>query len=88
MKLSDEQWEMILEHFSEENIPDGCAGRKPVATREVLEAALWILNTGAQWHMLPQSFPNYKTVHSRFQKWCQSEVLRNVLSDLANALRE
>jgi transposase len=33
----------------------------------VLEAVLWILNTGAQWHMLPQSYPNYKTVHRRFQ---------------------
>jgi transposase len=35
----------------------------------VLEAVLWILNTGAQWHMLPQSYPNYKTVHRRFQTW-------------------
>jgi transposase len=33
----------------------------------VLEAVLWILNTGAQWHMLPQSYPNYKTVHRHFQ---------------------
>lgn len=88
MKLSDEQWEMIREHFPEENIPDGRPGRKPVATREVLEAVLWILNTGAQWHMLPQSFPNYKTVHRRFQKWCKSKVLRNALTGLANTLRE
>jgi len=54
----------------------------------VLEAVLWILNTGAQWHMLPQSYPNYKTVHRRFQQWCQSEVIRAALTDLANALRE
>jgi transposase len=32
----------------------------PIATRHVLEAVLWILNIGAQWHMLPQSYPNYK----------------------------
>src|SRR5262245_5294186 len=51
-------------------------------------AVLWILNTGAQWHMLPQSYPNYKTVHRRFQRWCRSEVLREVLTNLANALRE
>jgi len=54
----------------------------------VLEAVLWILNTGAQWHMLPQSFPNYKTVHRRFQQWCEQQVLREVLKDLANSLRE
>ena len=50
-------------HFPEEHIPDGRPGRKPIPTRRVLEAVLWILNTGAQWHMLPQSYPNYKTVH-------------------------
>jgi transposase len=54
----------------------------------VLEAVLWILNTGAQWHMLPQSYPNYKTVHRRFQSWCHSEVWRQVLTDVANELRD
>lgn len=49
---------------------------------------LWILNTGAQWHMLPQCYPNYKMVHRRFQQWCRSEVLRKVLTDLAKALRD
>ena len=49
---------------------------------------LWILNTGAQLHMLPQCYPNYKTVHRRFQAWCRSEVLRGVLTDIANELRE
>jgi transposase len=44
----------------------------------VLEAALWILNTGAQWHILPQCYPNYKTVHRRFQQWCEREVLREL----------
>jgi hypothetical protein len=34
------------------------------------------------------SFPNYKTVHRRFQHWCRNEVLRNVLTSFANTLRE
>jgi transposase len=72
----------------EEQIPDGRPGRKPIPTRRVLEAILWILNTGAQWHMLPQSFPNYKTVHRRFQTWCRGEILRRVLTDVANELRD
>jgi len=88
LKLTDAQWERIREHFPEENIPDGRAGRKPINTRKVLEAVMWILNTGAQWHMPPQHYPNYKTVHRRFQQWCEKEVLREVLTDLANELRE
>src|SRR6266487_762770 len=88
IRLTDEQWERIRMHFPEEHIPDGRPGRKPIPTRRVLEAVLWILNTGAQWHMLPQSHPNYKTVHRRFQTWCRDEVLRRVLTDVANELRD
>ena len=88
LKLIDAQWECIRGYFPEESIPDGRPGRKPVNTRKVLEAVLWILNTGAQWHMLPQHYPNYKTVHRRFQNWCQNEVLRDVLTALANELRD
>jgi transposase len=79
---------LIRKHFPEEHIADDRPGRKPIPARKVLEAVLWILNTGAQWHMLPQCYPNYKTVHRRFQRWCQNEVLRAALTDMANALRE
>src|SRR5690242_4715978 len=88
IRLTDEQWERIREHFPEEHIADGRPGRKPIASRRVLEAVLWILNTGAQWHMLPQSYPNYKTVHRRFQAWCRDETLRRILTDVANDLRD
>lgn len=86
LRLRDDQWERIREHFPEEHIADGRVGRKPVPARAVLEAVLWILNTGAQWHMLPQCYPNYKTVHRRFQQWCERKVLRDIL--MANTLRE
>ena len=88
IRLTDEQWKRIRKHFPEEHIRDGRPGRKPIPARHVLEAVLWILNTGAQWHMLPQSYPNYKTVHRRFQTWCCNEILRRVLTDVANELRD
>lgn len=88
MKLDDDQWERIRHHFPEEHREADAPGRKPVPARQVLEAVLWILNTGAQWHMMPQSFPNHKTVHRRFQHWCRQEILRDVLAALANELRE
>ena len=86
--LSDAHWNLIRDHFPEEHIPAGRVGRKPIAARQVLDAVRWVLNTGAQWHMLPQCYPNYKTVHRRFQHWCRSEVLRDIMIDLANALRD
>jgi len=87
-RLSDSQWELIQAYFPEENIPEGRPGRKPVATRNVLDAVLWILNPGAQGHMLPLCYPNYKTVHRRFQRWGEQQVLRQILTDLANAIRD
>src|SRR5262245_45271333 len=30
----------------------------------------------------------YKTVHRRFQAWCRDEILRRVLTDIANELRD
>lgn len=88
LKLTDQQWERIRDYFPEEHIAPSHPGRCPIPAREILNAVLWILTTGAQWHMLPQSYPNYKTMRRRFQQWCHREVLRNVLTDLANELHD
>lgn len=88
LRLRDEQRERIREYLPGEHIPEGRAGRKPVPAWAVLEAVLWILNAGEQWHMLPQCYPNYTTVHQRFQPWCKREVLRDILRRWLNTLRE
>jgi transposase len=59
LRLSDERWERIQKHFPEVHIPAGRPGRKPIATRRLLEAVLWILNAGTQWHMLPQGYLSF-----------------------------
>lgn len=57
LRLRDDQWERIREYFPGEHIPESRPNRKPVQVWAVLEAVLWILNTGAQWHLLPQCYP-------------------------------
>ncbi len=88
LRLSDEHWERIRDHFPAEHLPEGRPGRKPVPTRAVLEAVLWMLQAGAQWHLRPPGSPNDKTVHRRFQQWCEREVLREMLRALAKTLRD
>ncbi|MFZ2080137.1 MAG: transposase [Xanthobacteraceae bacterium] len=69
IRLTNEQWERVRKHFPEEHIADGRPGRKPVPTRHVLEAVLWILNTGAQWHIVSvvQSAQRRKNRYSRMK---------------------
>jgi hypothetical protein len=40
IRLSDEQWERIRKHFSEEHIADDRPGRKPVPTRHAAARAV------------------------------------------------
>lgn len=88
LRLRDDQWDRIREHFPEEHIPDSRPGRKPVPTRAVLDAVLLDSEYRGPGHFPPQCYPTYKTVHRRFQQWCQQEVLREVLTQLANTLLE
>jgi transposase len=88
MDLTDEQWNIV-----EPLIPmpprrsDG-RGRPWRDPREVLNAILWILRTGAPWRDLPHRYPPYHTCHRRFQKWVTEGVLESDLATLVRHLRE
>lgn len=48
---------------------------------------LYILKSGCQWNMLPEGFPNYRSVHYYFQIWNegkegQQSVLETVLKKI------
>jgi transposase len=55
--------------------------------RDVLNAILWVLRTGAPWADLPRRYPPPQTCHRRFQKWVNEGVLDTVLRGLAEDLR-
>ncbi|MGO9594568.1 MAG: transposase [Steroidobacteraceae bacterium] len=40
IRVSDEQWNRIREHFPEESIAEDQPGREPVPARQVLDAVL------------------------------------------------
>ena len=73
--------------FPEGNIAVGRAGRKPTPTRCVLEAVLWILNSGAMEHAAAE-LPELQNRASALSDLVPDDVLRRVLTDVANELRD
>ena len=45
------------------------AGRKPMSSRQVFSAIVYVLRTGIQWKALPRDFGSASAVHQHFQNW-------------------
>ena len=88
IRLTDEQWKRIRKHFPEEHIPDGRAGRKPIPTRHVLEAVLCFSTQVRNGTCCRKAIRTTKLCIDAFQTWCCNEILRLVLTDVANELRD
>jgi transposase len=82
-RLTDEQWELIADLFP----APAKTGRPPTDRRQVMDAILWILSTGAPWRDLPEDdFCPWETVYGLFDAWNENGMLDNILQRLqANA---
>jgi transposase len=87
MDLTDKQWAIIEPLFEPKRRKDG-RGRPWRDPRDVLNGVLWVLRTGAPWKDLPDRYPPYQTCHRRFQQWQRTGVLRDLLTGLAEDLRQ
>ena len=67
--------------------PGPQGGRPYRDPRDVLNAVLWVLRTGAPWSDLPSRYPPYQTCHRRYQGWVDDGVLHRVLCALAEDLK-
>jgi transposase len=45
------------------------AGRKPMPSRQIFSAIVFVLRTGIQWKALPREFGSASAVHLHFQHW-------------------
>jgi transposase len=75
--LTDAQW-ALLEPLLRERDPAG-PGRPPtVPLREIINALLYIKQTGCPWRYLPHDLPPRSTVHYYFEKWTVDGTLEEV----------
>lgn len=77
-RLTDEQWELIADRFA----PPKPTGRPPRNPREIIDAILWILRTGAQWRDLPAAYGPWQTVWHLFNQWNKDGTLVAILDRL------
>ena len=78
-EVSDETWTLL-----EPLIPQSKAktGRPPRDRRSLLNAAMWILSTGAPWRDLPERLGPWQTAYHHFSQWRDTGVLDAILHAL------
>lgn len=77
MKITDSMWESIKDKLPNKSTK---AGRPAICSRKALEGMLYVLETGCQWHRLPETYGKYKTIHAKFMKWCRCRSFEKIMS--------
>jgi transposase len=79
-ELTEAQWQQIKGLLPPDH---GQPGRERQPNRAMVNAILWVLRSGAPWRDLPQHYPKWKSVHTRFLRWSKRGVWKHVLDTLA-----
>jgi putative transposase len=84
--LTDAQWAVVAPLLQERPRP-GPGRPRRVALREVVNALLYMKQTGCAWRYLPREFPPRSTVHYYFAKWTTDGTLHAAVDRLREATR-
>ena len=84
--LTEAQW-TLLEPLLREREPEGPGRPATVDLREVVNALLYIKQTGCPWRYLPHDLPPRSTVHYYFAKWTADGTLELVMRQLRERSR-
>ncbi|WP_218133027.1 transposase [Paraburkholderia phenazinium] len=76
---------MHVEHLFRES--PSARGRPRRAARDILNAILWIQQTGEKWHRLPASFPPQQTCYAKYIAWRRSGELQRAVELLIKRQR-
>ena len=81
--LSDAQWDLLCSLLPPRAWTPGGRGRPPsVDQRQVVNGILYLIKTGCQWRMIPQSFGNWSTLYGYFKRWRHSGIWATLMEEL------
>jgi transposase len=81
-ELTDTQWAALMPHLPPQR---AATGRPAKDHRQVVEAILWRLRTGAPWRDLPERYGPWQRVYTRWRRWQQAGVWDRALAALQAA---
>ena len=79
--LSDAQWDCIKHMLPGQA---GHVGANSPDTRLFVDAVLYRYRAGIPWRDLPERFGDFRNIHQRHTRWCQSGVWQRVFEALAS----
>jgi transposase len=81
--LSDADWDRVKHLFSESASPAlRGPGRPRRDARKILDAILWIEQTGDRWHRLPLTFPPAQTCYAKYLAWRRTGIVQGAMQIL------
>lgn len=87
-ELSNQQWK-----HPEKLVPmpkkqvDG-PGRTPLDLREVINAILYVMRSGCSWGLLPNDYPNHKSVYHYYNTWSREGIWEKIHVKLVKKVRK
>ena len=77
--LSDAQWEKIRSLLPTYRFQ---ARKQVTEPRQLIEAIVWVINTGASWREIPERFGPWSSVAERYYRWCREGKWTSILQAL------
>src|SRR6185312_5205152 len=78
--LRDDQWDRIKDFLPGR---EGSVGVTAADNRRFVEAVVYRYRAGIPWRDLPERFGDWKNVHQRLRRWCESGVFERIFKMLA-----
>ncbi len=86
--MTDEEWELIADLVAPYWTPGSMGRPVKVDRRRVVDAIFYVAATGCQWRALPESYPNWNTVHRYHLEWSRDGTWERIAERLAAAVRQ
>ena len=87
-ELSNQQWKHLKPLLPAPKKQVDGPGRTPLELREVINGILYWMRSGCSWSLLPNDYPNYKSVYHYFNTWSKEGIWQQIHVKLVSKVRK